>query len=297
MPVVLITGAAGFLGSQVASIARQRGYDVIATDLTRSQRKDLAWDRMDTTSPEQVRTVMTRSHPDAVIHCAALADVKYCEENKERARQVNVVGTRNLASMCRELGSKLIYVSTDQVFRGSITPDRKYSEVDAPDPVNYYGRSKLEGEITIREELENYVVARTANLYGYGLGVSQETGVALDIITKLKSGNKVEARSDFYQTPTSAHDYGNILIDMSEKPLTGVYHVAGGDLVSRLQYAYKIAEFFRLDKNLVVTVQSETTRNVGLDCGKIERALNRKMLSLDQGFEILRAVLKEDGVL
>ena len=291
----MITGTSGFLGSQIAHLAKSKDYDVIGVDLKPFHYNNFTTDTIDVSSFEQVVTIASEYDPDLIIHCATIADVDFCERNRDVAERVNVKGTENVAKACNQIGTKMTYISTDQVFDGVLPPDERYDEEDEPRPVNFYGLSKLKGETEVKENLKDYVIARTANLYGYNLGESAEQGFAYDTIRTLKSGVKIEASSDFIQTPTSAQDYATVLLELFEHHSTGLFHVAGGQKVSRLEFAYTIADFFHLDRTLIVPVEKGGIRNLALDCTKVEKELDRKMLNLDEGLAVLHSTLSKLG--
>ena len=291
----MITGTSGFLGSQIAHLAKSRNYDIVGVDLKPFHYNYLRTDVIDVSNPEQVATIASKYEPDLIIHCAAIADVNFCERNRDVAERVNVKGTENVAKACSQLGTKMTYISTDQVFDGALPPNESYDEEDEPRPVNFYGLSKLKGEDAVKENLKGYIIARTANLYGYNLGESAEQGFAYDAIRRLKSGAKIEASSNFIQTPTSAQDYATVLLELFEYRSSGLFHVAGRQKASRLEFAYAIADFFHLDRTLIASVENDSPRNLALDCAKVEKALDRKMLNLDEGLAMLQSLLSKLG--
>lgn len=132
---VVVTGGSGQLGQAFAAL----------TDSFAGQLVILGSHAMDVTSPAQVNSVFQQARPDVVIHAAAYTAVDAAEEVPEEAFRVNVIGTRNIAAACLDYGSKLVYLSTDSVFDGQ--QNRPYTEFDRPNPLNIYGRSKLEGEL------------------------------------------------------------------------------------------------------------------------------------------------------
>ena len=152
---VLLTGANGMLGQDLSPILEDIGAFVIETDT----------DNMDITDIELVKGVLSQVRPDFVIHCAAYTNVDKAEEEPEKAELINVKGTENVAKVCGELDIPLVYISTDYVFDG--TKNSPYTPEDMPNPINVYGRTKLEGENMVKKYCEKYYIARTSWLYGH----------------------------------------------------------------------------------------------------------------------------------
>lgn len=151
---ILVTGASGQLGYDVERELERRGIEHLGT----SSRE------LDITDREAVEHLMQSYRPDAVIHCAAYTKVDLAEDEPERCWAVNADGTRNLAAACREIGAKLLYISTDYVFPG--TGERSYETGDPTGPVNTYGRSKLAGELAVQSLLEKYFIVRISWVFG-----------------------------------------------------------------------------------------------------------------------------------
>jgi dTDP-4-dehydrorhamnose reductase len=152
---ILVTGSSGQLGTDVAEILRGT-HDVLPRKRSELDISDLA----------RVEEVVESLGPDIVINCAAYTRVDDCEELRQQAYSVNVIGPRNLALCVSRCGGKLIHVSTDYVFDGNKAVPNPYVEEDDPAPVSYYGQTKLEGERVVREIAEHCIILRTAWLYG-----------------------------------------------------------------------------------------------------------------------------------
>ncbi|MFQ6078305.1 MAG: SDR family oxidoreductase [Thermodesulfobacteriota bacterium] len=152
---VLITGAKGMLGLALTDVFMET-YDVYGR----------GGDDFDITRAKETMDAIVGVRPDIVIHAAAYTDVDGCETHIDLARSVNGGGTKHVASACRELGAKMVYISTDYVFDG--TKSGAYSEDDPTCPINAYGRSKLEGERWVRTLVDQFVIVRTAWLFGRG---------------------------------------------------------------------------------------------------------------------------------
>ena len=151
---VLVTGVKGQLGYDVVNELEKRGHTAIGTDV----------EEMDITDEGKVREVLSAEKPDAVIHCAAYTAVDAAEDNVELCRKINAEGTENIAKACKELGCKLLYVSTDYVFNGE--GERPWEPDDEREPLNVYGQTKYEGELAVEKYVEKFFIVRIAWVFG-----------------------------------------------------------------------------------------------------------------------------------
>lgn len=243
----------------------RRGHKGIGSDLasTYSGAQDgsavcaMPYERLDITDAKAVRESLLRAQPDAVIHCAAWTAVDAAEEteNRDKVRAINAGGTRHIAQICRELGCKLMYISTDYVFDGQ---GEDPWQPDCKDfaPLNVYGQTKLEGELAVRELLEKYFIVRIAWVFGL-------RGKNF-IRTMLRLGQThptLRVVNDQVGTPTYTLDLARLLVDMIETDKYGTYHATNeGGYISWYDFA---CEIFR-QAGLPVTVQPVTTAEYGL---------------------------------
>jgi len=249
---VLITGSGGLLGSRLASII-SGDCEVISTHYAPLQRPNFRL--MDVIDRTQVFTVVRETSPDAVVHTAAATNVDKCETDRGWALNVNSVGTRNVAAACASIGARLIYVSTDYVFDGL---KGLYSEEDEPNPVNYYGLTKMQGENYVRETCENHIIARTSVVYGWN---PRRPNFATWVVDSLINRRRIRVVEDHYNSPTLVDELAETIREMLHSEEDGVYHVAGGERISRYGFALKIAETFGLDGSLVVPAKMAELRN------------------------------------
>ena len=272
---VLVTGVCGQLGRDVSLELQKRGAAVTASDLKPAQEAaegpEKAWARyrqMDITDEEQVRRVILEEKPDAVVHCAAWTAVDAAEESQNRPMvfRVNADGTRCIAEACREIGAKMVYISTDYVFSG------KGEEPWQPDctdfaPLNAYGRSKLAGEIAVRQTLARHFIVRTAWVFGANGGNFVKTMLRL-------GGTQTAIRvvSDQIGTPTYTPDLSGLLADMIATERYGTYHATNeGGYVSWYEFA---REIFR-QAGMPVRVLPVSTEEYGLN--RAERPRNSRL--------------------
>lgn len=205
---ILITGAAGLVGRALAEHCRALGDEVFAYD---RQSLDIA-DR------EQVDAVIAERRPDAVINCAAWTNVDACEGDPEQTRQANSLGPENLARASRRVAAGFVTISTDYVFDG--LKEGFYTQRDNPDPINVYGRFKLEGERRVQAEHARTIVVRSGYIFGLGGKNFLST-----VVTRARNGERVMAIGDCYGTPTYGRDLAARLRELATVDLPGIYHV------------------------------------------------------------------------
>ena len=222
---VLVTGVKGQLGFDVVNELNRRGHEAVGVDIF----------DMDITDAASVDRVMNEVRPEAVIHCAAWTAVDAAEDNAEKVRLVNAVGTDNIAKECKKLNCKLMYISTDYIFDGQgekpWMPDCK-----AYKPLNVYGKTKLEGEIAVSGQLSKYFIVRIA--WAFGKNGSNFIKTMLSIG---KAHKTVRVVNDQIGTPTYTYDLARLLVDMIETEKYGYYHATNeGGYISWYDFTKEI---------------------------------------------------------
>lgn len=244
---LLVTGAGGMLGGDVARVARAQGHDVVA----------LAREELDVTDPARVERVIGRERPGAVINCAAWTNVDGAEENEKEAEIVNGEGAHFVADAAAKAGAKVLYVSTDYVFDG--TKKGPYTESDEPDPINAYGRTKLAGERATALVTKRSFIVRTSWLFGPGGGNFVETMLRLG-----QGGGPVVVVHDQVGCPTYTWHLAVGMVRLIDTDAYGVHHMTGSGSCSWYEFAIEI---FR---------QSETvTRVMATSTEMMERPAKR----------------------
>ncbi len=273
---VFVTGVGGQLGHDVMNELHKRGYQGIGSDIAPqysgiadgSAVTTMPYMPMDITNADMVRQVLTQAKPDVVIHCAAWTAVDAAEdaENIAKVRSINAGGTQNIATVCKELDCKMLYISTDYVFDGQgetpWEPDCK-----AYAPLNVYGQTKLEGELAVAGTLEKYFIVRIAWVFG-------RNGNNF-IKTMLNIGKKYDTLrvvNDQIGTPTYTLDLSRLLVDMAETEKYGYYHATNeGGYISWYDFA---CEIFR-QAGYTTKVNPVTTAEYGLS--KAARPYNSRL--------------------
>lgn len=230
---VLVTGVSGQLGYDVARVLAQRGIEYRGTSSK----------ELDITDRAAVEHLMQSYRPDAVIHCAAYTKVDLAEDEPERCWAVNADGTRNLAAACREIGAKMLYISTDYVFPGT---GEQFRRTDDPvSPVNTYGRSKLAGELAVQSLLETYFIVRISWVFGKNGNNFVKTMLRL-----AETRTELTVVCDQIGSPTYTADLAPLLCDMVQTERYGIYHATNGGTCAWSEFARAIFEL--ADKQVTV---------------------------------------------
>jgi dTDP-4-dehydrorhamnose reductase len=248
---LLITGGSGLLGSKIARIATLNGYETHSGYSKHLATKGIPI-KFDICDRKTVSKVFERIKPEAVVHAAALTNVDKCEEDVELARKVNIDGTENILDSSERHNTFLVYVSTDYVFSGE---EGMYKETDKPKPINHYGLTKLEGEKRVKVSDIGWCIARTSVIYGSTPAAGKEN-FALWVLNKLKKREPVKIITDQWVSPTLNTNLAKMILEIIERKLTGIYHLAGATPVNRHEFSTLIAETFQLDKTLITPAKS-----------------------------------------
>lgn len=298
MKRILICGSNGLLGQRLAlMLGSQTEYEVLNTSHHRSFVFDhqlFDYTQLDITRKSDVKSLISSFQPDVILNAAAATNVDWCETHREEAWKVNVNGVENLVEAARKVGAKLVHVSTDYVFDGK---SDHYGEDDKPDPINYYGKSKLAGENAIRISEIPWAIVRTIVVYGHGMNVRRN--FALWVIDSLKGGKPIKCVDDQIGNPTYVNDLAFGMIKIFELDRAGIYHICGCERISRYNFALKIAETFGYDPSMIQRSKSSdlyqaaprplSTTFVTL---KAETELGLKAMDVNQGLSLLKRELQ-----
>lgn len=291
---LLVTGASGMLGHALMRLSSSRHE---TWGIYRSHRVSFPLARTfaaDLTDEDAVRERLKVLKPAAIIHTAALTDVDECERNSELARRLNAEATRTLAELAGELGSRFVYISTDYVFDGQ---KGDYAEADSPNPVNVYGETKLMGEEAATGSCPGSLVIRTSI---FGLNVQPKRGVVEYLIRSLKRGETVSRFSDQFATPIYTGHLSRLLLELLEKGAKGLFHLGGGEKLSRYEFALEVADLFGYSRKRIEPVPfrpieglARRPKDSSLCGSKAENLLGIKLPSVGEGLARLKMDLKE----
>ena len=273
---VFVTGVGGQLGHDVMNELAKRGHEGIGSDIAPvysgiqdgSEVTKLPYVSMDITNREQVDKVISDINPDVIVHCAAwtAVDLAEDEDKKAKVKAINVDGVQNIADVAKKLDAKMIYISTDYVFNGQGTEPWKPDCKDYA-PLNYYGETKLGGELAVSKTLEKYFIVRIA--WVFGLNGKNFIKTMLNVG---KTHDTVRVVNDQIGTPTYTLDLSVLLVDMLETDKYGYYHATNeGGYISWYDFTKEIYK----QAGLATEVIPVTTEEYGLS--KAARPFNSRL--------------------
>ncbi len=236
---VLLTGANGQLGQELAEILPERGHEVAA----------LLRDELDVAEPGAAERAVEAHAPELVVNAAAYTDVDGCETEIEIAYAVNALGPRNLAQACERWGCELLHVSTNYVFDGR--SERPYEPFDLPNPISAYGRTKLAGEEYVKNLSSRWYVVRSAGVYGRGHNFVRT------MLQVAKERDTLKVKDDEFISPTYARDLAEGIAEVIETGLYGLYHLTNSGTCSWYEFSCEIFSLSGVEVEVVPIPASE----------------------------------------
>ncbi|MBD3213853.1 MAG: dTDP-4-dehydrorhamnose reductase [Candidatus Lokiarchaeota archaeon] len=292
MKKLLIIGANGFLGKNLLRVYNQNSlyknsYEIYTADLQNSNiPENFSFKKLDITNKEEMYEYIQYIHPEIIILTAAMTDVDKCEIERDLAKKINFEAPKNIAELCAEINSKLIFMSTDFIFDGK-KPKTPYNEKDIPNPLSYYALTKFHAELSILYAEIEFLVCRTAVLYGWN---DTKLNFITWILEKLRKGEEITIVTNQINSPTYVVNLAEIIFKLIEKNQKGIYHTAGDSILSRYEMARKCAEIFEYDMDLIHPIENleqtaQRPTNVGLDITKLKKLLGneKKIYTLTDG--------------
>ena len=259
---VLVIGANGFLGQKILKYSKIYAPDDIffGADIDISLIPDeFKKYRLDITRKDQINNMISDLNPDLTILTAAMTNVDACEEFQEKTYAINALGPKNIATAVLDIGGKMIHVSTDFVFDGE---KGNYVESDHPDPINYYGVSKLAGENFIVKSGVSYLICRTSVLYGWPFK-NQRDNFFSWVYKKLQNGEHLKIISTQINSPTLCDDLASCILKIRHFKENKILHTCGSERISRYDFVLKIAHIFDFNLELIektLKFQQKATR-------------------------------------
>ncbi len=254
---ILYTGSNGLLGQKLAAATLQYPqHQFLATSRGENRTAHLGsadYASMDIADAEDVLRVVTGFQPDTIIHAAAMTNVDQCELDQEQATLLNVAGTRNIVNAARACGAHLVHLSTDFIFDGA---DGPYDEAATPNPLSFYGHTKLEAENIVRT-LPSWSILRTVLVIGLAEDLSR-SNIVLWAKGALEKGQPISVVDDQFRTPTWAEDLAQGTLLAADQSAQGVFNIAGPDYMSIFELVERVAKFYHLSTANVQRVDSTT---------------------------------------
>lgn len=289
---ILVIGANGFTGRRILDdLAANKEYTVTGCSLSEDIRpgESYRFIRADVRDAIAVTALFEEVRPQIVINTSALSVPDFCETHHEEAHTTNVTAVEQIARACEQHGSRFIHLSTDFVFDGR--NDRLYRETDQPNPVNYYGITKLEGEQRVAELCRSYAIVRVVVVYGKALP-GQHGNILQLVANKLRAGESIRVVSDQWRTPTFVGDISRGVEQLMHHPANGIYHLCGSDCLTIADIAYRVADYLKLDRSLIHPVTTEEMNEAtprprfsGLSIAKAQQEFNYHPHTLDEGIK------------
>lgn len=243
---MLVIGGTGLVGNALVRAWAAKGHPTAGA--TYHGHPAPGFVRLDMRDEAALRACLAEFRPAIVAVPAANPHVDYCQLHPEQTREVNVRGTLNVARASREAGARMIFYSSDYVFDGA---KPSYTEEDAPNPLNEYGRQKAETEAGVLAADPRNLVIRTSGAYGWQW---QPKNLVLQVREKLRAGQPVRLAGDLRYNPTYAENLADVSVELVEGGASGIFHVVGAEPVTRYELARLVAETWGLDAGLIESV-------------------------------------------
>lgn len=304
MPKILITGSNGLLGEHlVQKFKNKKDWELVATARGENRLMNKTGYRfrsLDICDPEQVANVLLDENPDYIIHAAAMTQVDGCEEDKNMCWNTNVIATQWLVKGAQKIKAYFVFISTDFIFDGDKGP---YSEDELPNPLNYYGMSKLAAEMFLKGADIASTILRTVLVYGVSENKAR-SNIILWVKESLEAGKQIHVVDDQWRTPTLVDDLAegcHLVIAKKEKggTLKKIYNISGKEIVTPYQIAIEVANYFGLDQSLITRADASTfsqkakrPAKTGFLLNRAEQELNYRPHTLQQGLHVVKEKLK-----
>ncbi|MDR2863369.1 MAG: SDR family oxidoreductase [Puniceicoccales bacterium] len=286
---IVLTGASGFLGRETALAAVRRGHKVLAVRGTRESNipgvvRTLS---ADLSRPQDFEIFLLEEFPDAIINCAAASSIEACEANPARAEDLNIILPRSLAMMANHLSARLIHVSSDMVFDGQ---HGHYAHTARPAPINLYGETKLAGEKEVLQYGRAFAVVLRLPVLS-GNSAQGDHSLHERLLSEWVQGRKIPLYTDEICQPADVGNIAEAMVELCERDnLSGVYHWAGADALSRHEIGSRIAGHFGLDPDEVTLPVTRADlpphewrpRDLSLDLHPLRGKLKTRVQTFDE---------------
>ena len=281
----LVTGSAGLVGQQVVKDLSNSHLVFSCYNKSKPEYGDSV--KMDLKNYEMISSVLSETEPDVVIHLGAMTGVDLCEKEESMAFDINTKATQTIAQQCSISNTFLVYVSTDYVFDGNLG---MYKEDDVANPLGFYGKSKLEGEKAVQNFSANWCIARTSTPFGLH---PTKKSFPMWVIENLQKQKQIDVLIDQFTSPTYIPNLSRMLIEISERRITGIINTAGASKISRYQMASMVSDKLNLDGTLLKQISmnkmkwvAQRPKDSSLDVSRASSILNEKPQKIDQSLNL-----------
>jgi len=289
-----ITGGGGFVaGSVIQQSPADWEVHALSGKEPLARRAGLIWHTLDLKQPADVRAAFESIAPDVVIHAAAIGDIDFCENHLASARAVNVGLTTSVAESCARRGTRLIFISTDNVFDGT---RGNYAEEDRPAPINEYARTKTASEAIVAAGVADAVIARVALVMGFGL-LGSGSSFLERTVSMLRDGRTIYVPPEEIRSPIDVVTLGRALLELAAADFRGVLHLSGSEALDRVSMTRRLAERLGFSSDGVVprspgaiTGRAPRPRDVSMNNAQSRTRLKTPMRDFDSAIDLVLEV-------
>lgn len=296
---IMLTGSNGLLGQKlVEKICNDDRFELIATSLGNCvlDSDNFNYYSLDVTDQEKINQFVSKHLPDAIINTAAVTNVDYCEQNKVQCDNVNVKAVEYLSEICSQKNVHLVHISSDFIFDGN--KNDLYNENDLPNPLSYYGLSKLKSEKIFYDKKFNWTILRTSVVFGVAKNL-QKTNIVLWAIDQLKNEKKIKIIDDEFRAPTLAEDLSEACINAIIGKSYGIYNTSGPMVMSIYNMVVEIARHFNFPvqniqriSSKILAQKAKRPKFTGLELTKAKKKLNYSPKSFKESLNLIETQIK-----
>lgn len=257
MKKVLITGSNGLLGQKLTDIYSKKDlifYPTARGECRHPLKDSLDYHSLDITNEKEVMDLISELKPDCIINTAAMTNVDECESKQEECTDLNVNAVDYLVAAANAVNAHFIHLSTDFIFDGKNGP---YKEEDEPNPLSFYGHSKLKGEEIIKAKCKKWSIARTVLVYGLVHDMSR-SNIVLWAKGALEKKQDINVVDDQYRSPTLAEDLANGVYLIENSQNEGIFNISGKDFMNIYELVERVAKHFNLSMDNVTKIKSDS---------------------------------------
>lgn len=292
MKKIYITGIAGLLGNNIA-IELSGKYQITGVDSVDIRIPNIEYEVFDVCDYDRLYKSIADAKPDVLIHTIAVVNVDRCEEEEDFARKLNAELTKKLSEICSQLNIKMIYISTDAVFDGE--KESLYTEEDEVHPLNIYAKTKYEGELALKENIDSLILRTNI----YGINVQNKNSFGEWIVKALENDEEMNMFTDIVFSPILVNDLAFIIDKCIESNLCGLYHACATGAITKYDFGVRLKDIFNMKTGKIhkttsdiMNFKAKRAKNMGMSNKKLREALNISIRtpeeSIAQFYELYR---------
>ena len=296
---IMLTGSNGLLGQKlIEKISNDDRFELIATSLGNCVVNSdyFKYFSLDVTNQEKINHFVSKHLPDAIINTAAVTNVDYCEQNKVHCDNVNVKAVEYLSEICSKKNIHLVHISSDFIFDGN--KNDLYNENDLPNPISFYGLSKLKSEKVLYDKKFNWTILRTIVVFGVAKNL-KKTNIVLWAIDQLRNEKKIKIVDDEFRAPTLAEDLSEACINVIICKAYGIYNTSGPKVMSIYEIVVEIARHFNFPvqniqriSSKILAQKAKRPKFTGLELTKAKKKLNYSPKSFKESLNLIETQIK-----